>query len=309
MDFGSVLSRAWQIIWKHKVLWIFGILAGCGSAGQNAPNARTSYNWDVPLHPDVQRYFQLNIPDWQIALIVAVALLVVLVLIVLTVFLSTIGRVGLIRGTQQVEGGAVSLAFGELFSGSMPYFWRVFGLNLLVGIVSFVVIIGVLLLAVFGTVLTFGLGLLCLIPLICLLVPLTWFLSVVVEQASISIVLDNLGVLEGLQRGWDLVRANLGPIIVMGLILTIGVGLIGGFIIGLPVVLIIIPAVIGALADSPEVMGGGFFVAGLCFVGYLPIAIFLNGILRGYIETAWTLTYMKLTGRTAATEEAPLEIA
>ena len=34
-DFGDVLSRAWQIIWKHKVLWIFGILAGCsrGSSG------------------------------------------------------------------------------------------------------------------------------------------------------------------------------------------------------------------------------------------------------------------------------------
>jgi len=27
MDYGNVLSRAWQIIWKHKVLWIFGILA------------------------------------------------------------------------------------------------------------------------------------------------------------------------------------------------------------------------------------------------------------------------------------------
>jgi hypothetical protein len=26
-DFGKVLSRSWQIIWKHKVLWIFGILA------------------------------------------------------------------------------------------------------------------------------------------------------------------------------------------------------------------------------------------------------------------------------------------
>jgi hypothetical protein len=25
-DFGEVLSRAWQITWKHKVLWIIGIL-------------------------------------------------------------------------------------------------------------------------------------------------------------------------------------------------------------------------------------------------------------------------------------------
>ncbi len=33
-NFGEVLSRAWQIIWKHKVLWIFGILASCSQGGR-----------------------------------------------------------------------------------------------------------------------------------------------------------------------------------------------------------------------------------------------------------------------------------
>ena len=27
-DFSEVLTRAWQITWKHKVLWIIGILSG-----------------------------------------------------------------------------------------------------------------------------------------------------------------------------------------------------------------------------------------------------------------------------------------
>ena len=26
-DFGEVLSRAWQITWKYKVLWIFDLLS------------------------------------------------------------------------------------------------------------------------------------------------------------------------------------------------------------------------------------------------------------------------------------------
>jgi len=34
-NFGEVLTRAWQIIWKHKVLWIFGFLAGCGQSGSS----------------------------------------------------------------------------------------------------------------------------------------------------------------------------------------------------------------------------------------------------------------------------------
>lgn len=34
-NFGEALTRAWQIIWKHKILWVFGILASCGRGGGN----------------------------------------------------------------------------------------------------------------------------------------------------------------------------------------------------------------------------------------------------------------------------------
>ena len=32
-NFGETLTRSWQIVWKHKVLWIFGILASCSRGG------------------------------------------------------------------------------------------------------------------------------------------------------------------------------------------------------------------------------------------------------------------------------------
>jgi hypothetical protein len=31
---------------------------------------------------------------------------------------------------------------------------------------------------------------------------------------------------------------------------------------------------------------------------YLPVLLVLSGILRAYIGSAWTLTYLRLTGRT-----------
>jgi hypothetical protein len=305
MEIGEVLSRAWQIIWKHKVLWIFGILASCSSASGSAPNFRGSYQPNLP--PEAQRYFyfdQVNqLPGWLIALIVGGVILVVLILIVLAIFLGTVGRVGLIRGTQQLEGGEIRLAFGELFSGSLPYFWRVFGLNLIVGLALAILFGALILFVIFGSILTLGLGALCLVPLICLAVPVGWFINVVVEQANIAIVIENLGIFDGLRRGWEVVRVNLGMIIVMALILMLGVGLLGGFIIGLPFVLIVAPAVLGAIAGTRQALGGGLLVAGLCLVGYIPVAIVLNGILRSYIETAWTLTYLRLTGKAAPSLE------
>ena len=33
MNYGEILSKAWKIIWKNKILWLFGILAGCSASG------------------------------------------------------------------------------------------------------------------------------------------------------------------------------------------------------------------------------------------------------------------------------------
>lgn len=289
MNFGEILSKAWQIIWKHKVLWIFGILAGCGNASGSVGNIQStaSQNGSYPL----ENYFN-QMPDDQIVLLVLLGIMVIFVLSVIAIFLSTVGKIGLIRGTQNVEAGAASLVFGDLFSGSMPYFWRVFLLNLLVGLVILVFVIGLAIVIALGAVLTLGIGAICILPLICVLIPIGWLVQVVVEQATVAIVVENLGVMDGLRRGWELVRANLGNMIVMALILYLGVGLIGGFVIGLPVVLIVLPALAGIAAGAEA---GGLLVAGLCFVAYLPVLLVLGGVLAAFTESAWTLTFLRLS--------------
>ena len=295
MDFGEVLSKAWQIIWKHKVLWIFGILTSCGGGSSASGNSgwRTSVQRnDWNFQPMVN-----NIPEWQIALIIAIFLLVIFVLVVLAVFLSTVGRIGMIRGTVQGDRDAERLSFGELFSGSLPYFWRVFGLNLLVGLAFALAVIIVVVPLVVSII-----GWICLIPLICVLVPIGWFVSVLTEQANIAIVTENLGLVDGLKRGYEVLISNLGPMIIMWLILGIGFSLVGGLIIGLPIFFIIGPAVIGAISGNNNVLGGGLVVTGLCLVAYLPVFIVANGILQGYIRSAWTLTYLRLTGKRPAVE-------
>lgn len=298
MNFGEILTRAWQIIWKHKVLWIFGILAGCANGSGGAGNSGTSFQGDAGSQFQNFWYYQVqNIPNWQIALIVAAIILVVLILVVLAIFLGTMGRIGLVRGTYLVEGGEESLQFGELFRGSLPYFWRVFLLNLIVGLAILVIGIMFAVIGIAGAALTLGLLALCLVPLACLLVPLLWFVGIVVEQSSIAIVVEDLGVMEGLNRGWDVVKTHLGNMLVMGIILLL-VGLVIGVVIGVPVVFIVLPAVFGVAVSGSSAVNTSLLIAGLCLVFYLPVFLVLNGILRGYIETAWTLTFLRLTGKT-----------
>ena len=295
MEIGEVLSRAWQVIWKHKILWIFGILSSCSSANWG-PNLRSEFN--QPLPPRYQYYFH-QIPNWQIALLVGIAILVILLIIILAIFLGTIGRIGMIRGTVQADQGEARLSFGELFRGSLPYFWRVFLLNLLVGLAFAIIVIFFTIILAVSII-----GIPCLIPFFCLLAPIAVAVGVVVEQASIAIVVENLDILNGLRRGWDVVRQNLGAIIAMAVILIVG-GMIAGWIIGLPVIAILAPALIGAFSGAQRVMQGGLVLAGLCLVFYIPVAIVLYGILQGYIRSAWTLTYLRLTRPQAA---APVSV-
>src|SRR5215216_2346272 len=159
-NFGEVLSRAWQIIWKHKILWIFGILAGCGQGGSRFNSGSNGGGGNggagpTNLPPQLEQIFENIARNATTFIVIAVA--IICILWILTIFLSTIGRIGLIRGTWQVEGGTENLVFGQLFSESTPYFWRVFGLSLVVGL-PFLILFGGLAAAliVFGVSLSRG---------------------------------------------------------------------------------------------------------------------------------------------------------
>ncbi len=310
-NFGEVLSRAWQIIWKHKILWIFGILASCGQGGTRFNSGSNGGgggnngfgNGPTNLPPQLERFFE-NIVQHATAYI-AIFIAVICIFWIITIFLGTIGRIGLIRGTWQVEGGMENLIFGQLFSESTPYFWRIFGLSLIVGL-PFLILIGGLVAAllVFGISLSQGndtsaVGFLGILPLfigwMCLLIPVGFVIGMIVRQAERVIVLEDSPVLPSLSRGWDIFRTNLGPIIVMAIILAV-IMLVAGFIIAIPVFIVVVPAVIAFVAGEAQSWTPLIFM-GVCLCLYIPVSLLLNGIIIAYTESAWTLTYMRLTGK------------
>jgi len=291
-NFGEVLARAWQIIWKHKVLWIFGIFAGCarggggGTGGAGSGGGTGSGNQPFP---QLEQFFQ-QLGQWieDNPWIVAVFVVLVIVLVIVSIFLGTLGRIGLIKGTYQAERGAERLNFGELFSESRPYFWRVFGLALLIGLIA---VLAFAPLALFGA-LTAGIGFICVLPLICILIPVLWALSVVIEQANVAIVLENLGIGDGFRRGWEVVRANVGPILLLTLVIFVGSGILG-FIIAIPIIGAALPLIFSAASNTT----GPIWITVICCAVYFPILLVLSGILNAYVQSVWTLTFVRLTAK------------
>jgi len=308
-NFGEVLTKAWQIIWKHKILWIFGILAGCGrggggNGGGNGGGSNTGFSEpSTQLPPQVQQFFEKVAENATTYIAIFIAILCVFWIVAM--FLSTIGKIGLIRGTFQAEGGADHLIFGQLFSESMPYFWRMFGLSIVLGIPAFLVVIvfvvfimmGAIAAAASGGVDSTGLAMLGMIPIIigcfCLLVPVMFVLGLIFRQAERAVVLEEMQVFPSISRGWDVFKKNLGPLIVMAIILGI-INLVVGFVIAIPIIAVVFPAVFTYVAGQAQNYTPLIFM-GICICLYIPVAWLVNGVAIAYAESAWTLTYMEIT--------------
>lgn len=308
-DFVDVFVRAAKITWKYKVLWIFGIFAGCSrSSGGNSNGGGSSYSADNaqnPFTPEMERQFMRFLTDavewfeknpWVIYAFIAF----VLISIILQIFLGTVGTAGLVRGVTRVEDGDASLSFGELFSESMGYFWRVFGAGLLIWLPLYIFLFSGIFLAILPILMSngnepFAAGSFAVIfiSVCCCFFPLAIGLGFYSTMVNRALLAEKLPFWEAFKRGWQVLTKNILLILGVGLVLYI-IGVIIGVLLMLP---ILIPMLIllqmflsdGFTSWQPLI---NIIILSLC---YTPIFWFFNGILTTYTETVWTLSYLGFT--------------
>lgn len=302
MDYGWVLKRAWEITWKFKGLWVLGILASCssgggGGGGGGGSGSGSGYQMSPGSDPrflELERWIQ-SIPAETWIIIAVVAGLAILVLGLVFLVLGVIGQGGLIAGFNQVEdGGGVTLA--EAFRLGTANFWRLLGVRIvfwLAGVLAALLLVALGVMMVVGT---FGIGLLCLIPLLCLFIPVGALIGVYVMLTQVALVTEHLAVGEAFRRSWQVFKENLGPVIIVGLIVLFG-SLVIGLILALPLIAAVLPAALVLAFGGDQATTSGLVMAGLCLVGYLPVMIVANGVLQTYVSGVWTLSFRQWTGR------------
>ncbi len=221
-DFGEVLSRAFQITWKHKVLWLFSAL----------PVLLSFLIFPIMFVPvffmDSNPYNQPFFVDQPIYIVLFVGFSILISLV--SYVLYGISSSSVMVGVVQVEGGAENLQARQLFEDGRPYWVRVLGVLLLIGLgvsVVFAVFFGCM--AAIGTV-TMGLGFICMQPLMLLLYPLMLVLYGVIEESQVAVIVDGLGVTDAIRRGWELVRANFWRITLISLIVYLGIGFLSSIV-------------------------------------------------------------------------------
>ena len=301
MDYGKILSRAWQITWRWKVLWILGFVAslGGGLGGFGGSGYQTEGRDWGPAGP--------RIPDEVWPVLAAVGCLGVLLGIALWV-LGVIGRGGLIAGVQQVDDEG-STTLGTAWRAGVRRFWTLFGVSVLTGLPGLIVVIAglvVLGLLVFGTIAAIDaaaevggfLGgsalLLCGGAFCCGGILLAVVLDQIRIYAERAAMLEDLDWINAFKRGWQVLKGNLGATIVLWLIFLV-IGFVVGAVIAAPIIAMAMPfiAMTGHEAGNPSWLILPICVGGLLWVLLMAI---IGSIVETFTSATWTLAYRQFTG-------------
>ena len=332
MDFGATISRAFNVVLKNRALWFLGFLAAlAGGSGTslNLPSGNfggtgtgTGPN-EIP--PEMQRFFdalQENIG----AIIAGVAGLVCVLLVISLVLwvIRPIAEGGLIGGVDQIEREGTT-SFGQSWRIGASKFWPLFLMGILLALPIFIVfaIAAVLFGGSFVAIAasaaqnsgdgadalaaSAGLGILCISGVLLCVSAVYGILAAALQTfGRRAVVLDNMGVIDALRKGWAVFRANLGNIILFAIIMLV-IGWVVGLVIGLASAAIFAPALISGFADvsrSSETFnltGGTIALAVVAFVAVTIIGAIISALFTAFNSTAWTLAYRQFTGRGLST--------
>ncbi|HEY5731355.1 MAG TPA: hypothetical protein VIS72_14990 [Anaerolineales bacterium] len=286
-DLGEILSSAFKITWKHKVLWTF-------SAIPVLVSFLVFPFVFVPIFFMDEGSFS-NPFFIEEPLIISLFVVFSIIVSIISYVLYGVSSSSVALGVMRADEGAERLTFIGLFNDSRPYWWRVLGVLLLIGLavsLVFLVIFGCM--ALIGVV-TAGVGFICLQPLFLLIYPVMMVFYGYIEESQVSVVVDDLGVTDAIKRGWELIRANFWRIVLVSLIVYLGIGLLSS--------IIVVPFMM-PFFFIPFFMDGGQFEFNprttMLFMGcfslvFFPVMALVQGIGITFLKATYTLVYLRLT--------------
>lgn len=303
MELGAVLKQAWQITWRYKILWVFGLFAGGLSGGASGVGSPPSGVDDASTDP-YKQFEQIERIQERLFenLEVLIALGAILLLLGLVLWVVSIAaRGGLIQLVYDAEQGR-EVRGANGWSTGFRMWGRVFLLDLVLFLpfIIFAVLIG---LVAFGPVVAAAIqgsdpspAVVQMCGGILIGVVLLFFVGIFVELLhELGIrhaIIANQPALKAIGLAWGNVRSRFKDVFLMWLIL-FGLSIAFGMAVG-------VIGVLSGLMMLVPVLGGAWLVA--VFIGFVSFLVLLlpASIFSTFSSAVWTLFYRRLTAPDAA---------
>lgn len=308
MDYSGIIKRAWDITWKYKFLWLFGLFAGGVGGGSGTGGGGNGSSGDSSSEAGRKLTQQAeNFTDAladNIPLIIAVVGGLVLLGLVLWV-ISIAARGGLIHLVDEIEQGRQATA-SEGWSFGFSKWGRLLAIDLLLGLPVVILVVGVGILAAMALIPAFAGGdagaaggVVALCGLLVIVIPvfmiLGFILSVLAMTSSRYAVLEDRTATNAIGTGWGALRARLKDSVLMWL-MNLAINFVFGIVAAVVAIAMMVPGVIMLIA------GNIFGFAALAFLMVL-VLLLPTAIFNTLLSAAWTIWFRRLTGR-----EAPAQI-
>lgn len=314
MDYIKLIKRSFQIVWKHKFLWILGLLAGgmgYGNLNLYNFNAGDWNNWfkgeNLPdkVHTslssgiikgqtaasDLSSFNQWASSHWWMILAVVA---IVFVLGVALMVISYCCQGGLIEAVDEIEKNEKS-SFGKAFVAGWHRFWSLFGAGLLISLIwvliSAYLLVSGTILFFFGSKIFTPFWILGLVPF---LIVLIIYVQLLITLTYRIIMIDGLGAVESLKRANGLIFSKFKEVLLSWL-----VSIALGIVVGLAMALLIAIIVSVLVAIGVVVYFGAKLIPTLIYSGIFGLAFFIfllviGGFIQAVISSYWTLVYREI---------------
>lgn len=300
MNHWELFKQSWSIFWRHKALWVFGLLVALGG-GFNFSFSFADVRSVTSLTPGARELLS----DLFAGIDLTPLIIGGLIIGAISLVLGTFGEAALISMVDDLAGGrSVSVATGA--RAARLRFWPLLLTRLLLVLPVF--IIGVLaagsFLSAFSGLLRGGsrdersilggLGVLSALGVIGFAVGLlSWAVSISAQRA---VVLDQMSPGQALVRGWKWLWAKFADYLVVAVIF-LALGIAAGAVLACVLAPIVCGVLLSSLPSLSQLRPGvQVFETVFTIAGWTALILILVGLIVGslvsvFVSGVWTLAY------------------
>jgi hypothetical protein len=302
----NILKQAWQLTWRHKYLWWFGIFAALlGNGGELEIIFNNSGDPSQSIFPAWQSIISTGIFSRQTLfnignlfqhdalnlIFVLVVGLIILAILLLLVWLVMVSQAAIVNNSAAiVKQQKPSLKDG--WNSGLLNFWPVLILNVIVKAAVYILLI-VISLPLFFFPLSFGANLFYVSALMVVML-LAVILSFIIKYAIAYVVINKFRIGRALEQSWQLFKENWLVSFEMAILL-----FFINFVVGLAMILAILTLAVpflflGIIFYYALSVVGAWFIAFLAFACFLFLIVVCGAALAVFQISSWTSLFLEL---------------
>lgn len=282
--FTEVLKQSWQTAWKTKLFWLFGLFTGGGFmfwsfSEKDYQNISALFSKGVDPAAGLPANFL-----WLILLFLPIGIIMAI--------LAYLARAAFLHGLGQVNSGA-SFRFGELVKFGWRKMWRLWGIDIILGLFNIPLVVVLILTAVAagnGSAAASGFF----VSTVLIMIVYNIGIMLFKHYAHCFAILEDTKAWGAIKSGWQLFLKNLGVTVVARLI-EVGILIASGLAMIIAALILAIPFVLlGVLLALALGTVGVWIVSTLGVLVLLAFCLVVRGLISAFMYVYLTRVYWRL---------------